>query len=114
MRMRIKNLKKHKIVKDSNIKELIEKTKEIKSPNCIDKNNFKEVLTIIESDKFGYKKKIVELKYIDIKDLANNIKNNTISEIDPEKRLNTLNIIKKFINRTMKINPWTKRVSKFV
>ena len=57
MRMRIKNLKKHKIVKDSNIKELIEKTKEIKSPNCIDKNNFKEVLTIIESNKFGYKKK---------------------------------------------------------
>ena len=50
--------------------------------------------TIIGSNKFGHKNKIGEFKYIDIKDLVNNIKDNTISEIDAKKRLNTLNIIK--------------------
>ena len=41
-----------------------------------------------------YKNKTGEFKYIDIKDLVNNIKNNTISEIDAKKDLNTLNEIK--------------------
>ena len=36
----------------------------------------------------------VKFKYIDIKDLVNNIRNNTISEIDAKKDLNTLNEIK--------------------
>ena len=54
----------------------------------------KKILIIIDSNKFGYKNKIGELKYIDIKDLVKNIKNNTISEIDAKKRLNTINIIK--------------------
>ena len=60
----------------------------------MDKNKFKEILTIIDSNKFGHKNKIVELKYNDIKDFVNNIRNNTISEADAEKRLNTLKIIK--------------------
>ena len=89
-----KNFLKNRIVKDSNIKELIEKPKEIKSPNWIDKNKFKEILTIIDSNKFGHKNKIGDFKYIDIKDLVNNIKDNTISEIDAKKRLNALKIIK--------------------
>ena len=58
------------------------------------KNKFKEILTIIDSNKFGYKNKIGDFKDIDIKDLVNNIKDNTISEIDAKKRLNTLNKIK--------------------
>ena len=58
------------------------------------KNKFKEILNIIDSNKFGHKNKIGEFKYIDIKDLVNNIKDNTISEIDAKKRLNTLNKIK--------------------
>ena len=74
--------KKNNIVKDSNIKKLIEEPKEIKSPNWIDKNKFKEILAIIDSNKFNYKNKIGEFKYIDIKDLVNNIRNNTISEIN--------------------------------
>ena len=37
---------------------------------------------------------IGEFKYIDIKDLINNIKHNIISEIDVKKRLNILNKIK--------------------
>ena len=73
---------KNKILKDANIKELIEGPKEIKSSNWLDKNKFKEILTIIDSNKFGIKSKIGELRYIDIKDLVNNIKDNTISETD--------------------------------
>ena len=84
---------KNKIVKDANIKELIEEPKEIKSPNWLDKNYFKEILTIIDSNKFGHKNQIDDFKYIDIKDLVNNIKDNTISEIDTKKRLNTLSKI---------------------
>ena len=60
----------------------------------MDKNKFKEILTIIDSNKFGHKNKIGDFKYIDIKDLVNNIKDNTISEIDAKKRLNALKIIK--------------------
>ena len=60
----------------------------------MDENKFKEILTIIDSNKFGHKNKIGDFKYIDIKDLVNNIKDNTISEIDAKKRLNTLNKIK--------------------
>ena len=81
---------KKKIVKDTNIKELIEEPKEMKSPNWLDKNKFKEILTIIDSNKFGHKNKIGDFKHNDIKDLVNNIKDNTISEIDAKKHLNTL------------------------
>ena len=84
--------KKNNIVKDANIKE---EPKEIKSPNWIDKNKFKEILAIIDSNKFNYKNKIGEFKYTDIKDLVNNIKNNTISEINAKKDLNALDEIKK-------------------
>ena len=52
------------------------------------------MLAIIDSSKFNYSNKIGEFKYIDIKDLVNNIKNNTISEIDAKKDLNSLNEIK--------------------
>ena len=81
-----KQFEKNKIIK--------EEPKEIKSPNWIDKNKFKEILTIIDSNKFGHKNKIGDFKYIDIKDLVNNIKDNTISEIDAKKDLNALNEIK--------------------
>ena len=52
------------------------------------------MLTITDSNKFNYKNKIGEFKYIGIKDLVNNIRNNTISEISAKKGLNTLNEIK--------------------
>ena len=41
MRMRMNMKNKKKIVKDASIKELIEKPKEIESPNWLDKNKFK-------------------------------------------------------------------------
>ena len=37
------------------------------------------MLAIIGSSKFNYKNKMGEFKYIDIRDLDNNIRNNTIS-----------------------------------
>ena len=58
------------------------------------KISLKEILAIIDSNKFNYENKIGEFQYIDIRDLVNNIRNNTISEIDAKKDLNTLNKIK--------------------
>ena len=63
-------------------------------PNQFDKNKFTNILAIIDSNKFGCKNKIGKFKYIDIKDLVINIKNNTISEISAKKDLNTLNELK--------------------
>ena len=86
--------KKNNIVKDPNIKKLIDEPKEIKSSKWFDKNKFKEILAVIDSNEFNYKNKIGEFKYIDITDLVNNIINNTNSEIDAKKDLNTLNEIR--------------------
>ena len=63
-------------------------------PNGFNKNKYKKILAIIDSNKFGHKNKIGKFKYIDIKDLVNNIKNNAISEISAKKSLNTLTKIK--------------------
>ena len=68
--------------------------KEIKSLNWFDKNKFKEILAIIDSKEFTYRHKIDEFKYDNIKDFVNNIRDNTISEIDAKKGLNKLNEIK--------------------
>ena len=54
-------------------------------PNSFDRNKFKKILAIIDSNKFNYNNKIGEFKYIDIKDLVNNIKDNTIDEISAKK-----------------------------
>ena len=62
-----------------------EEPKEIKSPNWIDKNKFEKVLAIIDDNKFNYRNKIDEFKYIHIIDLVNNVEYNTISEIDAKK-----------------------------
>ena len=86
--MRINDLKKNII------KEKLKIIKEMKSLNWFDKNKFKEILAIIDSNKFNYKNKIGKFKYIDIKNLVNNIKNNTISEIDAKKYLKALKEIK--------------------
>ena len=62
-------------------KKIKEELKEIKSPNWFDQNKCKKSLAIIDSKEFNYKDKIGEFKYIDIKDLVSNIKNNKISKI---------------------------------
>ena len=66
----------------------------IDCPNWVDKNKFEKMLATTDNNKFNYKNKIDEFKYNDIKNLVNNIKNNTISIIDTKKELNTLNKIK--------------------
>ena len=48
---------------------------------------------------------------IDVKDLVNNIKDNTISEIDAKKRLNTLSKIKNSEIKYKRLIPWQKELS---
>ena len=47
-------------------------------PNWFYKSKFKFFLAIIDSNKFNYKNKMGEFKYIGIKDFVNNIRNNTL------------------------------------
>ena len=85
--------------KNGNKNKQFEKNKiikvEPKDLNWFDKNEFKEILAIFGNNKFSHRNKIGEFKYDKIKDLVNNIRNNTISEIDAKKLLNALNEIKK-------------------
>ena len=67
---------------------------EPKSLNWFNKNKFKEILAIIDSNEFSYGNKIGEFKYANNKDLVDNIKNNAISEIDASKDLNKLKEIR--------------------
>ena len=105
MKKKKRTVKRNNVVKDAEITESIEKPKEIKSPeedknvtdfypNWFNKNQLKNILAIINSNKFSCNNKIVEFNYIDIKNLVNNIRNNTISKISAKKDLNTLNEIK--------------------
>ena len=59
-----------------------------------DKNKFKKIFAIVNSNKFNHKNKIGKFKYNDIIKLINNI-NNTISETLAKENLNALNKIKK-------------------
>ena len=56
-----------------------------------DKNKFNKILTTIDSNNFNHKNKIGKFKFNDTNNLINNIKNNTISEADTKKKINTLN-----------------------
>ena len=115
------NEKLRKEVKNAEIKESIEKSKEIKHPeedtnaidyylNWFDKNKFKNVLAIIGSNKFNYRHKIGEFRCIEIKDLVNNIKNNTINEISAKKGLNKLNEINNAEIKYKKCTPKQKEL----
>ena len=79
------------------------------------KISLKNRLAITDSNTFGYKNKIDKLKYINIKDLVNNIKNNTISEISAKKSLDTLNEIENAeIVKYKKHTPGQKKIIKFI
>ena len=62
--------------------------------NWFDKNKFNKILTTIDRNKFNHKNKIGKLKFNDINDLINNIKNNAISETGVKIKINELNKIK--------------------
>ena len=78
-------------------------------PNQFDKNKFKKILPVIGSSKFNYKNEIGEFKFISIKDLVNDIKNNTISEISAKKGINALNEIKNAEIKKLKKKPTPKQ-----
>ena len=60
------------------------------STDWFDKNKFKNSLSILDSNKFNYRNKIGKFKYIDIRDVVNNIRNNTSGEISAKKGSSTL------------------------
>ena len=79
-------------------------------PNRFERNRFKKILAIIDSNKFNYKSKIGGFKYIDSKGLDNNIKNDNISEISAKEVLYTLNKKSTEIIKYKKRNPTQKEL----
>ena len=65
------------------------------STSWYDTDKFNNILATIDNNNFNHKNKIGKLKFIDINDLINSIKCNTISEADTKKKINELNEIKK-------------------
>ena len=80
---------------DEELIEIISPKKDENTKDWYDTNKFKIILTTIDSNNFNHKNKIGKLKFNDINNLINNIKNNTISEADAKKKINALNEIKK-------------------
>ena len=62
------------------------------------------------SNKFNYRNKIGEFRYIGIGDLVDNIKNNAISKISAKKSLNTLDKIKNAEIKYKKLTPKHKEL----
>ena len=62
------------------------------------------------SNKFNYRNKIGEFRYIGIGDLVDNIKNNAISEMSAKKSLNTLDKIKNAEIKYKKLTPKHKEL----
>ena len=79
--------------------ELISPKKDENTTDWHDKNKSKKILTIIGNNRFNHKNKIGKLKFNDINNLVNNIKNNTISEAHAKQKLNALDEIKKGRNK---------------
>ena len=52
-----------------------------------DIDKFNEILATIDNNNFNHKNKVGKLKFNDINDLINSIKNNTISEADAKSNL---------------------------
>ena len=83
--------------KEKSIKDFKETTgfNNKNTTNWYDKSKFSKILTTIDNNDFNHTSKIVKLKFNDINELINNIKNNTISKADTKKKINELNEIKK-------------------
>ena len=87
---------------DEELDEMFKELTKIKGPNrdesttdWYDKNTFKKILTAIDSNGFNHKNEIGKLRFNDINNLVNDIKNNTISEALAKQKLNALNEMKK-------------------
>ena len=60
-----------------------------------DTDKFNEILATIDNYNFNHKNKIGKLKFNDIYNLINNIKNNTINESNTKKKIKVLSEIMK-------------------
>ena len=87
---------------DEELDEMFKESTKLKRPNkdesaidWYDKNKFKKILTAIDNNDFNHKNKIGKLRFHNINNLVNDIKNNTISEALAKQKLNALNEIKK-------------------
>ena len=69
---------------DEELIKIISPKKDENTKDWYDTNKFKIILTTIDSNNFNHKNKIGKLKFNDINNLINNIKNNTISEALPK------------------------------
>ena len=83
--------------------EIISPKKDENTKNWSDTNKFKIILTTIDSNNFNHKNKIGKLRFNDINNLINNIKNNTISEALAKQKLDALNEIKKAEIKTKRL-----------
>ena len=77
---KVSNKESNKETSDEELIEIINPKKDEDTTDWYDKNKFKKILTTIDSNNFNHKNKIGKLKFNDINNLVNNIKNNTISE----------------------------------
>ena len=79
---------------DEELMEIINLKKDEDMADWYDKNKFKKILTTTDRNKFNHKNKVGKLKFIDIINLINNIKNNTISEALAKQKQDALNEIR--------------------
>ena len=91
------------LIEESNeeLDEMFKELTKIKRPNkdesttdWYDQNKFKKILTAIDSNGFNHKNKIGKLRFNDINNFFNDIKNNTITEALAKQKLNALNEMK--------------------
>ena len=80
---------------DEELIEIINPKKDKNTNGWYGTNKFAIILTTIDSSSFNHKNKIGKLKFNNINNLINNIKNNTISEALAKHKLDALNEIKK-------------------
>ena len=92
---KVSNKESNKETSDEELIEIINSKKDEDTTDWYDKNKFKKILTTIDRKIFNYKNKVGKLKFSDIINLINNIKNNTISESLAKQKLDALNEIRK-------------------
>ena len=99
---------------DEELIEIINPKKDEDTTDWYDKNKFKKILTTIDRIKFNHKNKVGKLKFNDINNLVNNIKNNTISERLAKQKLNALDEIRKVETKNKRLINRQKIVSSLV
>ena len=75
---------------DEELIEVINPKKDENTKDWYDTNKLKIILTTIDSINFNHKNKTGKLKFNDINNLINNIKNNTICEALAKQKLDAL------------------------